>query len=262
MATKSRRIKHVTPEPTSAGDVEYFVTARSQNTKTGDLPTIWIGNSKEQVARTCCESGCPLLPTHKGGTFKKGNGKFGCYAWGGRVQMAAVRLWKTAKANPMAYKLKNALANSSLNARLVRLSAIGDPVSLTQAQADEIIDGIAEHNAEYRSKATKLRIIGYTHGWDQEGMHERWGDHLMASCHSLEEADEAFEQGWRPALEATFAEDPGRIITTPKGNKLMVCPHLLSDELKPKMVKDCNACGWCAVSDSKFKMGIVFPNHP
>ena len=263
MATTKRKLKGkiIIPESHSSGDVEYYCTSASSNKKTGNVPTIWIGNSKEQVARTCCESGCPLLPTHKGGTFQTGKGRMGCYAWNGTTQMAAIQLWKKAKTHPFLYKLSSALSQSALSSRLVRLSAIGDPVSLTQAQADEIIDGIAEHNAEYRSKSTALRIIGYTHGWAKKGMFARWGKHLMASVHSLEEADEAFDQGWRPALEMSFKSDPGRVITTPKGNKLMVCPHLLSEDLKPKMVADCNECKWCVVENNKFKMGIVFPNH-
>ena len=258
---KSRVAIQITPEPSTAGEVKVFWTSSSSNSKTGDLPTMFIGDSKEQTARTCCEAGCPLLPTDKGGPFVREKGKNACYAWSGTVQMAAIRLLRKAKTLPSAYKIENALANSSLNARFVRISAIGDPISLTQAQVDEVKNGLAKHNEEYRSKDTALRIIGYTHGWNQDGAFEKWGDSLMASCHSLEDADKAFDQGWRPALESTFDSDPGRIVTTPKGRKLMVCPHLLSEELKPKMLKDCNACGWCAVQDSKFKMGIVFPNH-
>ena len=83
----------------------------------------------------------------------------------------------------------------------------------------------------------------------------------MASVHTLEDADKAFDQGWRPALEIQVDEDPGKVTMTPKGRKLLVCPHLLSEEHSRKLVPDCNDCTWCVVEQNDKTFGIVFPNH-
>ena len=265
MATKSKNRKaiQVIPQDSSAGNVEYYVTSSSDNAKTGDVPTVWIGDSKAQTARSCFESGCPLLGISKGGKFDpQKTEKNGCYAWNGTVQMGIISIWKTIQKHGKArYLIDNALSLSKLSSKLIRVTAIGDVVSLTEEQRNEIVDGVAKHNKEFRSEQTKLRFLGYTHGWRKENMFNLWGKLLMASVHSLEEADEAFDQGWRPAAEMTFDADPGRVVITPKGRKLMVCPHLLSEKLKPKMVEDCNNCGWCVVEDNKRNFGIIFPNH-
>ena len=264
---KTKRKGRLVIKPVRKGTrIPFYLTAESGNTKTGNVPTMWIGGNREQVARSCKDSGCPMLPIEKGGTFdvdaEKKNGRQPCYAWSGTVQMGGQSMWKAIKrVGEIAYSTKEALKRSAFSARVVRVTAWGDVVSLSDKQAKGFIDDLAEHNAEYRNSKSLLRIIGYTHGWRQEHVERWWKSRLMASVHSLEEADEAFDAGWRPAVEMDFESDPGKVVVTPKGKKLLVCPHLLSEEHARKITPDCNDCKWCVVEQNDATFGIVFPNH-
>jgi hypothetical protein len=246
--------------------IPFFLTATSGNTKTGNVPTMWIGSNREQVARSCKDSGCPLLPTEKGGTFdvdkEKLNGRSPCYAWAGTVQMGGQSMWKAIKkVGEVAYSTTEALKKSAFSARCVRVTAWGDVVSLRDDQVQGFLEDLAQHNAEYRNRKSFLRILGYTHAWRNARVAKWWKSRLMASVHSLEEADEAFDQGWRPAAEINVDGDPGKVMVTPKGRKLLVCPHLLSEDQKRKITPDCNDCQWCVVEKNDATFGIVFPNH-
>ena len=255
MRTKTKTIRPILDQAYT-----YYVTAKSRNGKTGNIPTVWIaGNTgcastdKAVSAGSCKSSGCPLLPKSKGGPVP--TGQRGCYAWSGQVSGALSAILKAKDKSK--YKLKTALKNSHRKARYLRMSAIGDPSVLSRQQRDEIVGTLEAFNKEYCALSTGFRIIGYIHGWR---LAPWWKGYLMASTDSLDEADKAIEKGWRTAVTLP-ADTEGRVVKTPKGNKIYVCPHLVKGVDK-RTVNDCNECGWCSVQDERFKkMNIGFPLH-
>ena len=252
-------VRTIIPKMGSA--FRYLVTAKSRNTKTGDIPTVWIagdtGDHKQDKAVTaasCKCSGCPLLPESKGGSGVP-EGRRPCYAWQGQVQIALITILKAAAKKPRNYSLWNALVNSATSARYVRMTAIGDPSVLNKEQKEEMVSIISSFNDEYCGASNKMRLIGYIHGWR---LAPWWKKHLMASVDSLEEADVAISKGWRPAV--TLPADAGKqkSVKTPAGNTIVICPHLVEGK---KRVPSCNECGWCSVENTEYKFGIGFPTH-
>ncbi len=57
-------------------------TGTTTNTKTGDIPTLWVGSTREESQASC--KGCPLLEN-------------GCYAQGGTPSMAHSSMIRAAK---------------------------------------------------------------------------------------------------------------------------------------------------------------------
>ena len=92
-----------------------------------------------------------------------------CYAWNGTPHMAATGVWKASQKNPCKYTLKNAINNSVRSARMIRLSAIGDPGAVSQAEADYIVD---------TCKSEGMDLVGYCHNPDGS---PQWKGRLMAS---------------------------------------------------------------------------------
>ena len=263
VATKrDRRIKEIIPRIPEL--FTYYVTATSRNTKTGNIPTVWIaGDSgdpdtdKQETAASCACSGCPLLPKHKGGEGVPED-RLPCYAWQGQVSIALGTIIKAAKRKGRKhYSLWNALKNSASSARYVRMTAIGDPSALNRRQKEEMTDTIQQYNEQYCGPKNQYRLIGYIHGWR---LAPWWKDRLMASCDTLEEADKAIAKGWRPAVTVPSGTK-GKSVKTPAGNTLLICPHLTEDA-KEKRVPDCNDCGWCSVERTEYRQfGIAFPSH-
>lgn len=192
-------------------------TARSGNTKTGDVPTAWVGATLEEARQSCL--GCPLLDA-------------GCYAHSGSVGMGGLSARKGATRNPDRYTLKSALANRSASARMARFTAIGDIGRIGREMATAL-----------RATVQKvgLAVVGYTHHWREAEVADAWKGSLMASTESLEDADEAVGQGWRATVIVSM--DAPRTGTTPAGRKLVVCPA----QEKPGVVT-CNTCRLCDAS--------------
>lgn len=189
-------------------------TARSENAKTGNVPTAWIGPSIEEARKTC--DGCPLLETST------------CYAHNGTPRTGAGMIYKTAKWRPKAYTLKAALKGAHPKARFVRMTGLGDLARI----------GKRERQRDLREiRASGFGVLGYTHFW-REARGADLREEMMASCNNPQEADEALNAGWIPA--AIVPEADGAFYTTPGGAKLVVCPA----QRKPGKVT-CNNCGLC-----------------
>ena len=197
--------------------VEVLWTGTTKNVKTGPVPTGWIGATIDQSARSCEAVGCPLRRQQDGGSGQ-------CYAWAGTPNMAFHSMVK-ARARGKVYDLAGALFNRVHRAKMVRIGAIGDPAVLSPMAA-----------AFIRSKvrAAGLALVGYTHGWR---FADHWRGHLMASCDSLAECDEAIDQGWR-ACVILPVDHPGRGFATPAGRVGVVCPA----QRGPVTCNDCRLC--------------------
>lgn len=159
-----------------------LVTARSDNAKTGDVPTVWVGASLEHSRASC--HGCPMLHSTT------------CYAQFGQVSIGLRSIERSKKRTGMRqYKARVAI-DAALNQRrkvkprMLRVSAIGDAARASVAQLDD---------AMTYARKRGLAIVGYTHFWGS--LEGAWlKGQLMASCNSLDELREAESRGWRATL--------------------------------------------------------------
>ena len=89
-------------------------------------------------------------------------------------------------------------------------------------------------------------MLGYTHHWKSEPHNGRLKNSLLASCETLEQANEALSRGWLVTVAGPESVDG-----------MVTCPHYARPEIQ------CNRCGLCDVPTlrkSGYK-GVVFPAH-
>lgn len=197
-------------------------SSRSTNVKTGDVPTAWVGATKDEARASC--AGCPLLTG-------------GCYAHTGTPAIAAVSVRRATGRT-----LTAALAGAVRSARMVRLSAIGDVGRCGKAMADAIVSEV---------KAAGLAVVGYTHHWREAEVSDAWRGRLMASCDTLEDADRAISEGWRATV--ILPEGIDGDTRTPGGALVKLCPAQASDGRAT-----CNTCRLCDGSRSGPNIGFRF----
>jgi hypothetical protein len=220
--------------------MKYLCTSTSQNTKTGNVPGISIGDTRADSLQSCRDVACPLLHKKHGG--QGGDGNPICYAQHGTPSFAHSSRVK-ASANGKDYSLSHALEQSSRAAKMVRVGVIGDPAALSPIDGAYIRQTI---------KRAGLALVGYTHGWELDTA-QHWRGSLMASCETLEQADKAIADGWR-ATVLLPSDQTARTFDTPDGHTGVVCPAIL----KPEIVT-CNSCRLC--DGSKAGPVIGFPDH-
>jgi len=218
----------------------------STNDKTGNIPQGYVGEDREQTEKSC--EGCPL---------RKG----GCYHWQGNARGAQASMQRAHAKNPDSdrYTLKTALSNSRRMARYVRGAVGGDPWVFDRETVQGWLADIEEQGL--------AGMLLYTHFAADKGEHLK--GLAMASVHSLEEADDRIDEGWRAAMVADFKTPDskrstlnkvptwnGEEFTTPKGRKGIVCPA------QYKAV-DCNSCGLCNAQrvNGEAAPMIVFLKH-
>ena len=197
--------------------MEVLWTSGSKNSKTGDVPTGWVGATVEQSRESCTAVACPLRRRADGG-----NGE--CYAWHGSPAWAFVSMARARKRGKF-YDLARALDSRKVSARMVRLGAIGDPAACSPLAAAFIASKV---------RAAGLALVGYTHGWRTA---DHWRGRLMASCDTLAEVDQAVDLGWRATVVLPY-QHSGRRFTTPGGRTGVVCPAQLGPVT-------CNTCRLC-----------------
>lgn len=201
-------------------------TVSTGNQKTGAIPTRYEGATLAETKASC--DGCTLAPWSGGG----------CYAWGGNVRRGANSVRRAAKEGA-AVDLPTVLERTPRGARAVRFGAIGDPgradPELTFADID-------------LARGEGFKVLGYTHHraeLDADGL-QAFRHHFLASCETMEQAEEALAAGWLVALAGPESA-PG----------FLTCPNWSKPWIQ------CNACGACDVptlSRTKY-LGIVFPAH-
>ena len=183
-----------------------------------------VGATMEETRNSC--KGCPMLESKE------------CYAYSGNVVRGHKSMIK-AYARGKDYSLKNALSKSLRSAKMARFAAIGDPSALGIDYINKAVDAV---------KSVGLAPVGYTHFPKR---HPELAGVFMASVHTLEEADEAIDAGFRAAVVLPPAH-VGKF-TTPKGRKGIVCPAMVADVT-------CNDCRQCDGSNGS-GLVIGFPNH-
>lgn len=206
--------------------------ARTNNAKTGDTPTAFIGKTRKETLQSC--KGCEQL-TNKN-----------CYAWFGTVGIwSLTHIHRAIKKDSQKYSLSNALAHRHPDARMVRVSAIGDPA---RANPRELF------SAKELAKQLGLAFVGYTHFHKEKGAH-RLKKLLMASCDTLEDADAAVKRGWRATAIVPY-DFQGKRFITPAGHTAVICPA----QSKPGEIT-CNDCLLCDASRRTTFQVIAFRDH-
>lgn len=232
-------------------DIPILWVAQTTDRKTGPITVGYIGESREQSFSTC--RGCPLLKPEHGGTWKSGPMCNHQYSTPGLAHTSLIRAHRSGKDRTLATALKRRLSM----ARYVRI-LLGDPARLKERQLREVKDA---------ADAEGLGVLSYTHFWREASRTSTKGRLLrelcMASCHTLEEADEAIELGWSATVIVPHDDDDGAPRTTPAGNRAIMCPATATKSA-PQPVT-CNACGKCDPRQSRGEV-ILFkdtgPNVP
>lgn len=206
--------------------IGFLWTARTLNDKTGDVPTMIVGEDYEQTHASC--EGCPLIDKV-------------CYSHNGTPRMGTASVHKAHARGSKNYSFKGALHSRSVRANYVRVSSIGDAVRgdpvVLRAQHDEV-------------RAENLGWLAYTH-FPQEAIDKGVSDLF---CASVEHEDVARDGETRDVLASVdhwLAEGFSRVaaampydcedtITTPGGKVGRWCP---AQRTKNKV--QCNDCGWC-----------------
>ncbi len=199
-------------------------TGTTKNRKTGDVPTLAIGRTRQQSLESC--KGCKQLETGE------------CYAQFGTPAMGHNSMIKAA-AKGKDYSLKAALKQSKRSAKMARFGSIGDPGALPHSYLIKAADAC---------RKAGLDVVGYTHHWRTK---PKLAGLLMASCDDISEADAALAMGYRVAVVLPW-DHVGKF-TTPNGAKGIVCPAMVKEGLT------CNECRLC--DGSKRGPVIGFPNH-
>jgi hypothetical protein len=283
---------HSQAPPNTKAAIGFITIATSTNGKTGNVPQIAIGVTREESIQSCRDVGCPLLHRKHGGQggqpgdVSREEARIAhlvnpvCYSQSGPGAIAhasSVRKAERCKATPQTtigiLGLINALKQAVRTARIVRLGSIGDPAALSSYDLRSIFSTV---------ESKGMRVIGYTHGWQtrkDEPSVEFLKRRVMASCDTLEQADEAVRMGWQVAVTLPSTTPIGARPKTPGGLPVVICPAmsakarykvlarrkdvgLLTPEEEKMMINipdvTCNTCLLCS-GDKRDIIG--FPLH-
>lgn len=203
----------------------------SDNTKTGAVPTAYVGTTRDEARASC--QGCPMLTERT------------CYAWNGTPSPAFSMMLKSRRADPSRYSLAAVMTRLARRrrgrARVIRLGALGDPARARRRDIREALSAARTHG---------MTVLGYTHAWRTEKARDMMQT-LMASCDTPTQADEALRAGWRPAAIIPAAPD-GPIYQTPGGARLLVCPA----QRRPDRMT-CDRCAMCSPSAPVWAAGRI-----
>lgn len=192
-------------------------TPAAQNRKTGRVPTAYVGETRSDTWASC--EGCDLREST-------------CYAWHGtQARFGLPKIHAGFAREPQRYTLARALKRRLADARIARVTAIGDPLRANRA---ELLASL------HLIRRAGLGVVGYTHFWrDEDG--EALKRELMASCDTPAQADEAIAAGWRATsvLPWGHVEAHGPLFVTPAGHRGVVCP---AQRLERVTCNDCRMC--------------------
>jgi len=203
---------------------------RTPNRKTGNIPTAYVGKTLKECRDSC--TGCPLLD----GT---------CYAWHGLARLSMGRIEQRLLSHPDQYTIENAMRYRITGSNVARLGAMGDPARADHAElrrADQAV-----------RRAGMDGLLGYTHHWREEG-NEDLRDLLLASCDHMDQAVQAREAGWIPAVLLSWdfnLDDGAKTFDMPNGEKGLICPA------QTKKDTTCNDCRMCWLGHPVWSAGKI-----
>lgn len=213
-----------------AGAVEH-----SKNSKVGDV-------SATYVALKSCPTSCPL----------RGEG---CYAELGKVGMYVRRLDRNAAGQDVDGRdMARAEAreiDSLSGKRALRLHVSGDSRTFVNAR---IVANAAER---YMARGGQ-KVWSYTHAW-RDVAREAWGAvSVLASCESLDDAAQALDEGYAPAVVVDAHPADGKASrVNAHGIKLIPCPAQTRDDVT---CADCKLC-WNDDMLRSRRAAIAFAAH-
>jgi hypothetical protein len=184
-------------------------TPTSRNTTTGNVPSAWIGSTREEIRSSCTRASCPYLNGSAEGIK--------CYAWHGTPALAFASIARGYAQAPERYSLEYALRHSSRDSSILRMSAMGDPSAIPEEESRSIIETCSKNG---------MIINGYTAGWR---LAPWWRGILRASCHTARDEEEARSEGWT----CTRVFNPGE-------SSGFVCPNKTGARVT------CNTCNLCS----------------
>lgn len=237
--------------------IDILVQATTKNKKTGNIPTIIVGQNQDDIVKSCIQSGCKLLHKKLGGSGEyKDLGLRPCYAHNSSVSWGTKSIFRALEKGSKVlddYSLSEGFRMSARTARYFRCSSIGDISAVSPNRFRTIL----KEGAIYG-----LKPLGYTA--DKTATHLK--DSLLLSCPTMEETDNAVNEGWR-ATTIFKSWDGKKTFTTPAGHKGIVCPEQTQaksgKEVTPRNKITCNDCGLCSQGNkhpSKYKV-IGFITH-
>lgn len=191
-----------------AGEYVVVMTMFADNTKTGDMPQIWILCEHEHPLEAkalghhvaVC-GGCPITKL--------------CYVNLAKRPRSVHEQYKAGLYNPNPNAYDNIVRING-----VRFGAYGDPVLIPL----DLVDHLAGLDVNHK------HWTGYTHQWQLE-QYQAYRRYFMASVHTLEEMQRAWSMGWR-----TFRV--GRMNEQPIAGEIH-CPAQTTQDLQ---CVDCFAC--------------------
>lgn len=216
--------------------VSVLITPRSFNTKTGDIPQVWIGSTHDEARASCDKAKCPMRPWAKEGAMS-------CYAWTGTSRMAFYSASKHNVADP---DFDEVLRKSSRQAQAIRVGALGDPCAMPLTWWNKLKAAAGRFN---------MTILSYTHGWRD---HPKLAGRTMASCDSVEQVLEAKAMGFQAAWATRDVGDLDKFVTLPDGSRATVCPAIYA-KAAGKAPVTCNQCRKCDGTNPN--LTIIFPDH-
>ena len=188
------------------------------NRKTGPVVGGFHGESREKSKESC--EGCPYLED------KSCYAHFGTPSFG---HLSMIRARGKGKDYSFGAAVQNATSKKGeMKARAVRLGEIGEPSAMNKK----------EFQASRKfADDSGIPLLCYTHFW-RKGAKGAWlKGESMASVGTLGEVDEAVAEGWRAAIVVP-ADTKDRVLRTPKGEKIVICPH----QTKGIQCADCGLC--------------------
>lgn len=215
-----------------------IVTPRSSNAKTGDIPQIWIGTTRDESRASCDAVECKLRPWDP----NRKPSDMACYAHAGSPLWAFV---SAAKGPYAKQTLEEVVAQRSPQAQAIRVGALGDPAVLSWGWW---------YKLGRLAKKLGLRVLSYSHGWRQR---PDLAGHTMASCDSFEEAVEARRAGFQPAVAIRGVSVTAKGLKLPDGTPAIICPAMYAKAMNKAPVT-CNQCLKC---DGKGDFAVIFPDH-
>ncbi len=181
------------------GDIAAIATLRSENEKTGNMVQVWIVPTKlglleavQNGQNSAACGGCPLMGTPNLVNIRRRDGTTEevlriknrvCYVNLGRLDSTVMRAYKNGRYSPYNRRIHERW----LRGRLIRLGAYGDPA----AMPDHIIEYLISVGSGHTGYSHQLFSI-------ERRRADKLAKHLMVSCHTPAQHNEAVRRGWRP----------------------------------------------------------------